>query len=132
LVIGLYLVGTLACASQPDPSSQPREKRILGKWENYDKCLVSKMEFLADGTVLYDVGHEANFRQGFPGSWEFSSNGWLLGSWKFTEDGLLELEPQPLYVPEPRPKGQVRVTFDNSSGRDTLSFANGGLFGRRR
>jgi hypothetical protein len=90
------------------------------------------MEFRPDGTVLYYVGREANFREAVPGEWEFNADGLLVGTWELPEDGILELKPQPLFVPTPLAKGRVGISFDNSSGRDTLNFAGAGQFGRKR
>jgi hypothetical protein len=97
----------------------PREL-ILGKWVNCDKCMVHRMEFHPDGTVLYE------------GDWPEP----LKGTWHFAEDDFLVLTPQPLCTEVPLPTGEVHVAFPsgafvfNGDGPGGLKKPIGGRFER--
>jgi hypothetical protein len=118
LLVAVMSGTILSCASKTRKRDQ-----LVGRWGNWVKCLVSRMEFRGDGTVRYETAA--------PHPRE--------GTWRFTDErkGILELTPQPLFVyPKPLPRGEIQVAFEgndlviNGDGPATATKPAGGRFYR--
>jgi hypothetical protein len=97
-------------------------KQLVGRWASWDKGYVSRMEFRADGAVVY----------------EGTGKGRLEGTWRFADEakGMLELTPQPLFGINPLPRGEIQVSFEgndlviNGDGPASPTKPPGGRFSR--